>query len=58
MTVDGSPKVAGADESTRDDRWYLADEREFLRRSLDDAEREHEAGDLSDDDWPGCRDWT
>ncbi len=50
MTVDGSPKVAGADQPARDDRWYLADEREFLRRSLDDADREHEAGDLSDED--------
>jgi len=50
MTVDGSPTVAGSDQSTRDDRWYLADEREFLRRSLDDADREHEAGDLSDED--------
>ena len=35
---------------TRDERWYLADERDFLRRSLDDADREHEAGDLSDED--------
>ena len=34
----------------RDERWHLADEREFLRRSLDDAAREHEAGDLSDED--------
>jgi len=50
MTVDGSPTVARTDLSTRDDRWYLADEREFLRRSLDDADREHEAGDLSDED--------
>lgn len=31
--------------------WRLRDEREFLRRSLDDAEREHEAGDLSDEDY-------
>ena len=50
MTVDGSPTVERTDQSTRDDRWYLADEREFLRRSLDDADREHEAGDLSDED--------
>ena len=49
MTVDGSHKVTGPG-STRDDRWYLADEREFLQRSLDDAEREHDAGDLSDED--------
>ena len=50
MTVDGSHKVTGPEESTRDDRWYLTDEREFLQRSLDDAEREHDAGDLSDED--------
>lgn len=29
----------------------LEDEREFLVASLEDAEREHEAGDLSDDDY-------
>jgi tetratricopeptide (TPR) repeat protein len=50
VTVDGSPTVAPPDEPGRDDRWYLADERDFLRRSLQDAEREHEAGDLSDED--------
>lgn len=40
------------DEHQRDGvaRWHLQDEREFLRRSLADAEREHEAGDLSDAD--------
>jgi tetratricopeptide (TPR) repeat protein len=31
-------------------RWYLNDEREFLQRSLEDADREHDAGDLSDED--------
>jgi tetratricopeptide (TPR) repeat protein len=34
-----------------DARWRLEDERQFLRRSLDDAAREHAAGDLSDDDY-------
>jgi hypothetical protein len=33
------------------DRWTLADRRDFLRRSLDDADQEHEAGDLADDDY-------
>jgi hypothetical protein len=33
------------------DRWSLADRRDFLRRSLDDADREHEAGDLDDADY-------
>ena len=34
-----------------DERWYLNDEREFLLRSIDDAERERGAGDLSDADY-------
>ncbi len=52
MTVDGLRQrdEAGRGEAGRDERWYLNDEREFLRRSLEDAEREHQAGDLSDDD--------
>jgi len=33
------------------ERWYLNDEREFLLRSIDDAAREHDAGDLSDADY-------
>ncbi len=33
-----------------EDRWHLEDRRDFLRRSLADADREHDAGDLSDDD--------
>jgi hypothetical protein len=41
----------GQGEERRDERWYLDDEREFLRRSLDDAAREHEVGDLSDEDY-------
>jgi len=50
MSVEGSSTAAGTDQATRDDRWYLSDECEFLRRSIDDADREHEAGDLSDED--------
>ena len=50
MTVDGSPETGRRDHAERDDRWYLADEREFLLRSLDDADRERAAGDLSDED--------
>jgi cytochrome c-type biogenesis protein CcmH/NrfG len=42
---DRTPSVGGDS-----DRWHLDDEREFLRRSLEDAEREHAAGDLSDQD--------
>ena len=33
------------------DRWRLNDERQFLVRSLEDADLEHAAGDLSDDDY-------
>lgn len=40
-----------ADLVDRPDRWRLLDERDFLRRSLDDAEREHAAGDLADADY-------
>ncbi len=32
-------------------RWRLVNRRDFLRRSLEDAEREHAAGDLADDDY-------
>ena len=46
-----------ADESVRDGRddpldaqWHLEDERAFLQRSLEDADRELESGDLSADD--------
>ena len=51
---DGRPTMSvqrATDASSRDERWYLADEEDFLRRSLEDAGREHEAGDLSDEDY-------
>ena len=54
MRVDQRQPV---DESVRDGRndpldahWHLEDERAFLRRSLEDADRELESGDLSADD--------
>jgi hypothetical protein len=37
-------------EDRSDERWFLSDQREFLLRSLEDAAREHQAGDLSDED--------
>jgi len=46
----GGTSAGGADE-----RWHLEDRRDFLLRSLDDADREHEAGDLSDDDYQVLR---
>ena len=51
MTADPSTSVRSPGDPSRDERWYLADEEDFLRRSLDDARREHEAGDLSDEDY-------
>jgi tetratricopeptide (TPR) repeat protein len=45
---DAPERHARRDEA--DERWYLADEREFLRRSLQDADREREAGDLAEED--------
>jgi tetratricopeptide (TPR) repeat protein len=50
VTVDPFASVPGDTAPAPEDRWYLNDEREFLLRSLDDAEREHDAGDLSDED--------
>ena len=51
MTADASTTIGRGGDATRDERWYLTDEQDFLRRSLDDAGREHEAGDLSDEDF-------
>jgi hypothetical protein len=50
VTIDESPGVARQERSPRDKRWYLTDERDFLERSLADADREREAGDLSGED--------
>jgi tetratricopeptide (TPR) repeat protein len=50
MTVDESPKTGRPDREPGDERWYLTDEREFLQRSLADADRELQAGDLSSQD--------
>jgi anti-sigma-K factor RskA len=51
VTADPSTSVRAAGDPSRDERWYLADEEDFLRRSLEDARREHDAGDLSDEDY-------
>jgi hypothetical protein len=51
VTVDPSTSVRPGGDATSDERWYLTDQLDFLRRSLDDARREHEAGDLSDEDY-------
>jgi tetratricopeptide (TPR) repeat protein len=49
MTIAGEPKAERP--GTGGERWYLDDEREFLLRSIDDAARERDAGDLSDSDY-------
>jgi hypothetical protein len=50
MRTDESRETERAGRTPGEDRWYLADEREFLERSLADADREREAGDLSVED--------
>ena len=47
MSGDGSSTTAEQEHTPRDERWYLTDEREFLRRSLADADR---GGDASFDE--------
>jgi hypothetical protein len=50
MSADEPPGSGQPEREARDERWYLTDEREFLQRSLTDADREREAGDLSTED--------
>ncbi len=50
MSIDESPATKRPARAPGDERWYLTDERDFLQRSLADAEREREAGDLSEED--------
>ena len=50
MTIDESRETERAERTPGEERWYLTDEREFLERSLADADREREAGDLSAED--------
>ena len=51
MSAEPSTSVQARGDAGRDERWYLTDQQDFLRRSLDDARLEHEAGDLSDEDY-------
>ena len=51
MSVDGATRRGTPRrDDVRDERWHLRDERDFLQRSLEDADRERDAGDLSDED--------
>jgi tetratricopeptide (TPR) repeat protein len=50
VTIDESRQTGRPERTPGEERWYLTDEREFLERSLADADREREAGDLSVED--------
>jgi len=50
MSVDESPRTGLPEREPRDERWYLTDEREFLLRSLSDADRERILGEKD----PAC----
>ncbi|HVX23508.1 MAG TPA: collagen-like protein [Acidimicrobiales bacterium] len=47
----GAASAGAGNARSAEERWHLEDRRDFLLRSLDDADREHQAGDLSDDDY-------
>ena len=50
MKIDESRETERGERTPGEERWYLTDEREFLERSLADADRERDAGDLSVED--------
>jgi tetratricopeptide (TPR) repeat protein len=50
VSIDEAPRTDGTGREPGDERWYLTDQREFLQRSLADADRERDAGDLSAED--------
>jgi tetratricopeptide (TPR) repeat protein len=51
VTTDAALGGEAVGPAAEDERWYLDDQREFLLRSIDDAVREHEAGDLATADF-------
>lgn len=51
MTTDAAVGGDGGGTADEQDRWFLNDQREFLLRSIDDAEREYDAGDLAKADF-------
>ena len=51
MTTDAAVGGDGVRSDAEQERWLLIDQRQFLLRSIDDAERERLAGDLSPDDY-------
>jgi len=51
VTTDAAVGGDAARSDVEQERWLLDDQRQFLLRSIDDAERELSAGDLSQDDY-------
>jgi hypothetical protein len=51
VTTDAAVGGDGGGTADEQDRWFLNDQREFLLRSIDDAEREYDAGDLAKADF-------
>jgi len=51
VTTDAAVGADGGGSADGQDRWFLNDQREFLLRSIDDAEREYDAGDLTKADF-------
>ena len=51
MTTGAALGGDGRGTADQQDRWFLNDQREFLLRSIDDAEREYDAGDLAKADF-------
>jgi tetratricopeptide (TPR) repeat protein len=50
VSVDDAARTEPNGPASSGERWYLRDERDFLQRSLADADRERDAGDLSIED--------
>lgn len=51
MTTDAAVGGDAGRADVAQERWYLRDQREFLLRSIDDAQREYDAGDLARADY-------
>jgi tetratricopeptide (TPR) repeat protein len=51
MTTDAAVGGEAVSPDASGERWFLNDQREFLLRSIDDAEREYDAGDLAQEDY-------
>ncbi|HEY2215663.1 MAG TPA: hypothetical protein VGH31_11440 [Acidimicrobiales bacterium] len=50
MTSETETPEQPSGSDTGDERWFLVDEQEFLQRSIEDADRELSAGDLTEAD--------